>query len=95
MPESRRTVFTVVPREDKYKAKSFIETFVYRGGDQIGAWFFAGLTALGLTLASISFVAVPLAGLWLMLGWLGRGHVVLAGEHPSSTTITPAPVPAT
>ena len=29
-------LFTVVPREDKYKAKSFIETFVYRGGDQLG-----------------------------------------------------------
>ena len=35
-------LFTVVPREDKYKAKSFIETFVYRGGDQVGAWTFRG-----------------------------------------------------
>jgi AAA family ATP:ADP antiporter len=30
-------LFTVVPREDKYKAKNIIETFVYRGGDQLGA----------------------------------------------------------
>jgi hypothetical protein len=25
-------------REDKYKSKSFIDTFVYRGGDVVGAW---------------------------------------------------------
>ena len=50
-------LFTVVPREEKYKAKNFIETFVYRGGDQIGAWTYAGLTALGLGLSGISFAA--------------------------------------
>ena len=44
-------LFTVVPREDKYKAKNIIETFVYRGGDQVGAWLYAGLVALGLSLA--------------------------------------------
>lgn len=72
-------LFTVVPREDKYKAKNIIETFVYRGGDQVGAWMYAGLTALGLTLAGISFVAVPLAGVWLGLAlWLGRRQAALA-----------------
>ena len=35
-------LFTVVPREDKYKAKNIIETFVYRGGDQLGAWYLRG-----------------------------------------------------
>ena len=29
----RETLFTVVPREDKYKAKNFIDTVIYRGGD--------------------------------------------------------------
>ena len=48
-------LFTVVPREDKYKAKNIIETFVYRGGDQLGAWYYAGLAYLGLSLAAISF----------------------------------------
>jgi AAA family ATP:ADP antiporter len=74
-------LFTVVPREDKYKAKSFIETFVYRGGDQVGAWTFAGLGALGLGLTGIAFAAVPMAAVWLMLGlWLGRRQAALAGE---------------
>ena len=76
-------LFTVVPREDKYKAKNFIETFVYRGGDQIGAWGFAGLTALGLGLSGIAFAAVPIAAVWLVLGlWLGRQQGRM-GARPS------------
>ena len=72
-------LFTVVPREDKYKAKSFIETFVYRGGDQVGAWSFAGLSALGLGLTGIAFASVPMAAVWLVLGlWLGRRQAALA-----------------
>ena len=72
-------LFTVVPREDKYKAKNIIETFVYRGGDQVGAWLYAGLIGLGLSLAGVSFVAVPLSALWLALGlWLGRKQSLLA-----------------
>ena len=68
-------LFTVVPREDKYKAKSFIETFVYRGGDQLGAWSYAGVVAIGLGSTGIAFVAVPLALVWLGCGvWLGREH---------------------
>jgi AAA family ATP:ADP antiporter len=72
-------LFTVVPREDKYKAKNIIETFVYRGGDQVGAWLYAGLVAIGLSLAGVSFVAVPLSAIWLGLGlWLGRKQTALA-----------------
>jgi AAA family ATP:ADP antiporter len=76
-------LFTVVRREDKYKAKNVIETFVYRGGDQIGAWAYKGLTGLGLGLQGISYVAVPLSMIWLGLGlWLGRRQAQLAGEQP-------------
>jgi AAA family ATP:ADP antiporter len=72
-------LFTVVPREDKYKAKNIIETFVYRGADQLAGWFYAGLTLIGLGLAGISFVAVPVSVVWLVLGlWLGRKQAALA-----------------
>ena len=72
-------LFTVVPREDKYKAKNIIETFVYRGGDQVGAQLYSGLIALGLTLAGVSIVAVPLSAVWLVLAlWLGRKQASLA-----------------
>lgn len=76
---AREVLFTVLRREDKYKAKSFMDTFVYRAGDQIGAWSYKLLTLIGLGLTGISFVAAPLAGIWLALSlWLGRKQVVLA-----------------
>jgi AAA family ATP:ADP antiporter len=78
---TRETCFTVVPREDKYKAKSFIDTFVYRTGDQLGAWSYAGLAFLGLGLAGISLAAVPISLVWLVNGfWLGRRNEALAGD---------------
>jgi len=70
---SREVLFTVVPREDKYKAKSFIDTVVYRLGDQVGAWSYAGLGAIGLAMTGISLVAVPISIAWLLNSlWLGR-----------------------
>jgi len=70
---AREILFTVVDRQDKYKAKNFIDTFIYRTGDQVGAWSYAGLAALGMTARSISLAAVPLAVGWLLLGiWLGK-----------------------
>ncbi len=75
---AREVLFTSIPREDKYKAKSFIDTFVYRAGDQVGAWSYAALGWFGLTMTGISFVAVPLAVIWCFLSvWLGRKQVAL------------------
>lgn len=69
---AREVLFTAVSREDRYKTKNFIDTFVYRTGDQIAAWSYAGFLALGLSLTGIAIVAVPLSALWLGLGlWLG------------------------
>jgi AAA family ATP:ADP antiporter len=70
---SRELLYTVVPREDKYKAKNFIDTAVYRTGDQVGAWSYAGLGWLGLTLIGVALVALPLSLVWLVNAvWLGR-----------------------
>lgn len=70
---ARETLFTVVPREDKYKSKAFIDTFVYRGGDVVGAQVEGVLGRLGTGLAALISVAVPLALAWAALGvWLGR-----------------------
>jgi AAA family ATP:ADP antiporter len=77
---SRKILFTVLSREDKYKASSFVETSVYRLGDQLGVWVYAGLAALGLTLTGISWVAVPMSAVFLALGlWLARRQRELAG----------------
>jgi AAA family ATP:ADP antiporter len=76
---TREVLFTVVAREDKYKAKSFIDTVIYRTGDQLGAWAYAGLGFAGLGMIGISVVAVPLSLVWLFNSvWLGRTQEKLA-----------------
>ena len=73
MRPARETLFTVVSREEKYKAKAFIDTFVYRGGDALGAQTEGLLGRLGMGLSAVAGVAVPLAAVWALLGyWLGR-----------------------
>jgi AAA family ATP:ADP antiporter len=70
---TREVLFTVIPREDKYKAKSFIDTVIYRSGDQVGAWSYALLSGLGFGLTGIALAAVPLSAGWLLNSfWLGR-----------------------
>jgi AAA family ATP:ADP antiporter len=79
---TREVLFTVLPREDRYKAKSFIDTAVYRLGDQLGAWSFALLTTLGLGLTQVSVVAAAVSGCWLANSWwLGRRQEVLARQQ--------------
>ncbi len=81
---TREILFTVLAREDKYKAKSFIDTFVYRAGDQIGAWSYALMGLLGLGVSGIGFVAVPISVVWLLNGlWLGRRQEAMAQSTPS------------
>jgi ATP:ADP antiporter, AAA family len=70
---ARETLFTVVDREDKYKSKAFIDTFVYRTGDVVGAWTDGLLVRLGMGVAALATLVVPLAVVWAGLGvWLGR-----------------------
>lgn len=79
MRPARETLFTVIPREDKYKAKAFIDTFIYRVGDVVGAQTEGVLGKLGMGLAALSTVAVPLAMVWGALGyWLGRKQTEIA-----------------
>ncbi|MCH8502821.1 MAG: MFS transporter [Ectothiorhodospiraceae bacterium] len=88
MRPARETLYTVTSREDKYKSKAFIDTFVYRGGDVVGAQVEGLLGRLGMGLAAIASVAVPLALVWAALGfWLGRTQQrIAAREHPAGHT---------
>jgi ATP:ADP antiporter, AAA family len=88
---ARETLFTVVPREDKYKAKAFIDTFVYRGGDVIGAQVEGLLGRLAAGLGALVTVTLPLAVAWGALGlWLGRRQ-----ERQARETRTIAGSPST
>jgi AAA family ATP:ADP antiporter len=67
---AREILFTVVDREQKYKSKAFLDAAVYRGGDLISGWIFAGLQALGLSLGAIALTSAPVAGIWATIGWV-------------------------
>jgi len=79
MRPAREVLFTVLRREDKYKAKSVIDTFAYRVGDQLGAWSYRGLNAFGFGLRGISFITIPIIAAWLALSvWLGHKQRIFA-----------------
>jgi len=89
---AREALFTVASREDKYKAKAFVDTFVYRAGDVIGAQTEGALGRLGLAMGGVVSLVVPLALVWAALGlWLGRAHARQAlHTSPSATRAAPS-----
>ena len=92
MRPARETLFTIVPRSDRYKAKAFIDTFVYRTGDVIGAQAEGLLGRLGMGLAALAWVLVPLAMIWMALGlWLGCAQRHRAGREPEGAPVEAAP----
>lgn len=81
---ARETLFTVVTREQKYKAKSVIDTAVFRGGDAVNGWIYAGLRGAGLDLSAIALVAVPISAAWAaLLLALGHRQEQLAQAQPA------------
>lgn len=89
---ARETLFTVVAREDKYKSKAFTDTFVYRGGDVLGAWTEGWLGLLGLGVLGLATVVVPLSIAWAALGvWLGRSQGAMMGAaEPPAGSVRPS-----
>jgi AAA family ATP:ADP antiporter len=70
---ARQVFFTVVDREEKYKAKNLIDVVIYRGSDALYGWVFDLLQTAGLKLEGISLVALPIVAAWLILSIaLGR-----------------------
>ena len=70
---AKEMLFTVVDRETKYKSKNFIDTAVYRGSDVTASWIFKGLTSAGLSIGQMTWLYLPVMGLWAFGAWrLGR-----------------------
>jgi AAA family ATP:ADP antiporter len=79
MRPAREMLYVVLPREEKYKAKNVIDTVVYRAGDALSAWVYAGMRSLGLGLSAIALIAVPLALIWAWVSFgLGRQQVKMS-----------------
>ena len=73
---AREMLYTLVSREDRFKAKPVIDIVVYRGGDTLAGWMFAGLTAgLGLGIGGVAAIGALIAVLWAIVGlYLGRQY---------------------
>jgi AAA family ATP:ADP antiporter len=70
---ARESLYTVVSRTDKYKAKNFNDTFVYRVGDQLGAWSYTAMAWMGLGLSGLAITMLPISAVWFFLAlWLGK-----------------------
>ena len=78
---AREALFTVVSREERYKAKNFIDTVVYRGGDVFSIWAFGALTAAAAVAAT--GVALAWTAVAFYLGSRIRGWTPAAA--PSSS----------
>jgi ATP:ADP antiporter, AAA family len=72
---ARQVFYTVLGREEKYKAKNLIDVVIYRGSDALYGWVFDSLQIIGLKLGTIALVSAPVAAVWLILsGALGRAQ---------------------
>jgi AAA family ATP:ADP antiporter len=70
---STNMLYSVVSPEDKYKAKNFIDTAVFRFGDAAGNGVIALFLSLGIT--GVSIVMLPFAAIWTGISfWLGREY---------------------
>ncbi len=79
MRPSREMLYVVLDRESKYKAKNFNDTVVYRGGDAVAGWIYAGMRSLGLSLSQLALIAAPLAAIWAVVAYrLGKQQTRLA-----------------
>jgi AAA family ATP:ADP antiporter len=84
---ARQVFFTVLGREEKYKAKNLIDVVIYRGSDALYGWVFDSVQALGLKIGAIALCALPVVAGWLVLSAaLGRTQ-----ERRAARVAVPAP----
>lgn len=70
---AREVLFTVVTREERYKAKNVLDTLVSRGGDALSGWAHNGLAGLGVSVSQMAFASMPAAIAMIAVGlYLGR-----------------------
>jgi len=80
---AREVLYTVMSRSDRYKAKNFNDTFVYRLGDQIGSWSYTAMGWLGLGMSGLALTMVPVSLVWVVLAlWLARQYNRKAAKPP-------------
>jgi AAA family ATP:ADP antiporter len=84
---ARQLFFTVVTREEKYKAKNLVDVVVYRGSDALSGWIFDTMQGLGLKLGAIALCSLPVVAGWAVLS------LALGREQEKRSTQSPAQPP--
>ena len=81
---SREILYAPLGPDEKYKTKSFIDTFVYRGGDLLGAW----ANAIKGIAATVEITAIALSGAAVVTAWFlaSRNRRILAQREPEPGT---------
>ena len=83
---AREILFTVVARDEKYKAKNVIDIVAVRGADAAGGWLFTALRSLGMELRTIPLAAIAIAAACLALAVaLGRAQERRAAVQRENT----------
>jgi len=70
----REMLFAPLDAESKYKAKNFIDTVVYRGGDALSGWAKSLIDLLGYGVALIAVIGAICAAIWGVVGWYLGGR---------------------
>ena len=67
-------LYAVVSPRERYKAKNFIDTAIYRGSDVVTAFTVRAIGTMG-GLSGLALLCVPLAIIWSSLAfWIGRQY---------------------
>ena len=84
---AREVLFTAVDREDRYKAKSFIDTIVRRGGDSVVGTIYRSLREVtGVAMTTLSWAILPIAAAWVGLAlFIGRENKKITATEQDNT----------
>lgn len=66
---ARETLYTLVPRNLRYKGKNAVETFVWRAGDVASLISITGFRSLGVNTAGFGVIWAALAAVSGIIGW--------------------------
>lgn len=78
-------LYTVVSKEEKYKAKNVIDTVVTRGGDAMVSQVGGRLNAMKVPPLSLAWWMIPIATAWLVMAYLlGLRSVKKAADYSTA-----------
>ncbi|HVI58781.1 MAG TPA: MFS transporter [Luteimonas sp.] len=82
---ARESLFTLVPRDWRYKGKNAVDTAVWRAGDVVVAGALNGLRALGASTSVFGWIGAAALALGGTIGWrLARGVERPAPARPAA-----------